>query len=117
MPSRTSAPPPAGVFASCADAALKPRVVWPPLRPPSPSGTRITIVPVVGLYELFGSAGFVVPLWAKRPSVPPLTFVAATYDWKVGTDGFVGSNHMRTPRRVPLGALTTRTSRSLAAAG
>src|SRR3954469_18745525 len=97
MPSRISAPPPTGVLASCADAALKPRIVSPSLRPTSPSGTRITIVPAVGLYELFGSAGFVLPRTTKRPSVPPLTFVEATYDWKVGVAGLVGSNHMRTP--------------------
>src|SRR5947208_15536128 len=105
MPSTISAPPPTGVLAACADAAFRPLIVSPSFKPTSASGTKITIVPVAGSYELFGSAVFALPAVTNRPSTPPLVFGAATYDWKVGWAGIFGSNHIRTPWTAPSGVL------------
>ena len=45
------------------------------------------------------------PLCTNRPSTPPLEFGPAMYDWKVGSLGEVGSNHIRTPCTFPSGSL------------
>src|SRR5437762_1097349 len=100
-----SATPPTGVLTGCTDAALNPLIVSPAARPRSAADATMMIVPVVGSYELDGSAVFSLPLFTNRPSIVPLASAGATHDSYARTVGFDGLNYIRTACTATSGSL------------